>query len=289
MDSMITASTKLAGVIGWPITQSRSPLLHGHWLQRYRIDGAYLPLAVAPENLRDAVYGLRALGWRGVNVTQPHKEKVVAFTDTLDEAAHRAQAVNTLIFGEDGRIEGRNTDSYGFLENLRAAAPDWQAKAAPATVIGAGGAAKGVVTALISAGVPEIRIVNRTRARGLDLVTHLKKEAERAGARLQSVSWEEAALSFADIGLLVNASSAGAGDKDKLDIPLDLLPKTALVNDIVYTPLETGLLKETAARGNRTVDGLGMLLHQARPGFSAWFGVMPDVDAALRQAVLRAP
>jgi shikimate dehydrogenase len=285
--TIITATTKLAGVIGWPIAQSRSPLIHNHWLQRHKIDGVYFAMEVKPENLRDAVYGLRALGYRGVNVTLPHKEKILDYMDRLDEAAHRAQAVNTVVFGEDGRIEGRNTDGYGFMENLRAAAPGWQAKAAPATVIGAGGAAKAVVATLIAAGVPEIRVVNRTRARSLELVSGFKKSIAGTNTHVQSVAWNEAALALADIGLLVNASSAGMNGKDDLDIPLDLLPKGAPVNDIITTPLETGLLRDAKARGYRTVDGLGMLLHQARPGFAAWFGVTPEVDADLRRAVAK--
>lgn len=271
----------LAGVMGWPITHSRSPALHGHWLARYGIAGAYLPLAVAPERLADAVRGLAALGFRGCNVTVPHKEAVLRLVDVVDPVATRIGAVNTVVVGPDGRLEGRNTDGYGFLANLEAAGRGRLDTTRPAVVIGAGGAARAILVALQDAGVPEIRLANRTAERTATVCAEF-------GAPLTAVAWTERADALAGAGLLVNTTTQGMDGHPPLDLDLRSLPSDALVTDIVYTPLVTPLLAEAARRGNPTVDGLGMLLHQARPGFEAWFGVMPTVDAVLRAAVLAA-
>ncbi|WP_211230560.1 shikimate dehydrogenase [Inquilinus limosus] len=283
----LTGKGRLAGVIGWPIRHSRSPQLHGHWLARYRIDGAYVPMAVPPERLQAALRGLAALGFRGCNVTVPHKEAAMALVDELDPLARRIAAVNTIVVREDGSLFGTNTDGFGFLANLQAGASldagegGWSAAAGPAVVIGAGGAARAVIVALADAGAPEIRLANRTRARAETLAAEL-------GGPIAVVDWADRAAALDGAALLVNTTTEGMVGRPPLDLPLDALPPAALVNDIVYAPLETPLLAAARARGNPVVDGLGMLLHQARPGFEAWFGVAPTVDAALRAAVLGA-
>jgi shikimate dehydrogenase len=280
----LTAKGRLAGVIGWPVGHSRSPQLHGHWLARYNIDGAYVPMAVAPERLEAALRGLAALGFRGCNVTVPHKEAAMALVDELDPLARRIAAVNTIVLREDGGLFGTNTDGFGFLANLQAGSPGWSAARGPAVVIGAGGAARAVIVALIDAGAPEIRLANRARAE--KLVAELG--AAELGGPVTVVDWDDRAAALDGAALLVNATTEGMVGRRALDLTLDALPADALVNDIVYVPLETPLLAAARARGNPVVDGVGMLLHQARPGFEAWFGVAPVVDAALRAAVLGA-
>jgi shikimate dehydrogenase len=264
---------KLAGVMGWPVAHSRSPMLHGWWLRRYGIDGAYLPLAVRPERLEQALRALPALGFAGCNVTIPHKEAALRLVDRVDATARRIGAVNTIVVEGDGSLSGSNTDAFGFVASL---GPDWHGDAGPAVVVGAGGAARAIVVALAERGVPEIRIVNRTAARAEKLVGEL-------GGR--AVPWERRAEALADASLLVNATSQGMKGEPPLDLPLARLPPAATVADIVYVPLATPLLAAARARGNPTVDGLGMLLHQARPGFEAWFGVAPEVTRELREAV----
>ena len=278
---MITGAAKLAGVIGWPISHSKSPVLHGHWLARHGIDGAYVPMAVAPNDLPRAVHGLRALGFRGCNVTVPHKQAVMACCDRIADDAKRIGAVNTLIVENDGTLVGRNTDGIGFLQNLKTADTGWRPGIGPALVIGAGGAARAVLYALLEAGVPEIRLANRTveRAEGL---------AAEFSPTIKPMPMTEAETAMDGCALLVNTSSMGMTGQPPLDLRLDALPRQALVTDIVYAPLRTPLLEEAGRRGNPTVDGLGMLLHQAVPGFEAWFGVRPVVDDALRAAVLSA-
>ena len=268
---------KLAGVIGWPIGHSRSPRLHGYWLARYGIAGAYVPLAVKPEDIEAAVRALPKLGFAGANVTVPHKEAAHRLADRLEPSAMRTGAVNTLVV-QDGRLVGSNTDGYGFLENLRAAAPGWSAAQGPAVIVGAGGAARAIAAALQDGRAPEIRVVNRTRARADALAASL-------GRPLAAVDWAARADALKGAALLVNATTLGMTGS-ALDLSLDALPRDAVVNDIVYTPLVTPLLAAARARGNRTVDGLGMLLHQAAPGFTAWFGRAPEVDQALRDHML---
>jgi shikimate dehydrogenase len=274
----ISGEARIAGVMGWPVTHSRSPRLHNHWLARHGIDGAYVPLAVRPEHLEAAVRGLPALGFVGANLTIPHKEAVLPFLDDIDSAAARMGAVNTIVI-TDGRLSGRNTDSFGFIENLRAGAPSWRAASGPAVVIGAGGAAKAIAWALIDAGVPSLRLVNRTLARAQDLATAL-------GPAAAAQPWAQRAAALAGAALVVNASALGMTGQPPLDLDLSDLPRSAIVNDIVYVPLETPLLAAARARGHTVVDGIGMLLHQGRPGFQAWFGVDPAVDDDLRAHVL---
>ena len=275
---MLTGKAKLAGVMGWPVAHSRSPLLHGFWLDRYRLDGAYVPLAVRPERLGEALRALPALGFAGCNLAIPHKEAALALMDRLDPMAARVGAVNTVVVAGDGSLEGRNTDAYGFIEQLREARPQYRAAAGPAVVLGAGGAARAVVAALVGAGAPQIRLVNRTRRRAEAL-------AAAVGGAVEVWDWARRAEALAGAALLVNATSLGMSGQAPLEIDLGALAPSAVVYDIVYVPLETPLLRAALARGNATVDGLGMLLHQARPGFTAWFGVEPQVTAELRAAV----
>jgi shikimate dehydrogenase len=275
----LSGKARKAGVMGWPIAHSRSPALHGWWLAQYRIDGAYVPMAVKPEDLGTALRALPVLGFAGCNLTIPHKEPAVALVDRVDAVARRIGAVNTIIVGADGTLEGRNTDAYGFLANLRDREPDWSARCGAAVLIGAGGAARAIVVALLDDGAPEIRIVNRTAGRAAAL-------AAEFGPRITPVPWDARAEALAGAALLVNTTSQGMDGEKPLDLPLDRLPSDALVNDAVYVPLETPLLAAARQRGNKVVDGLGMLLHQAQPGFAAWFGVAPEVTPALRQAVL---
>jgi len=275
---ILSGKAKLAGIMGWPISHSRSPRLHGYWLRTHGIDGAYLPFAVAPENLVTALDALPALGFRGVNITVPHKEAALRRCDAVDDHARRIGAVNTIVVAADGTLHGSNTDAFGFLENLRQESA-WRATDGPAVLLGAGGAARAVAVALLDAGVPALRIANRTAARVEALATALDGPVE-------VVAWDDRAAALADAALLVNTTTLGMTGAPPLNIDLSTLPSTAVVNDIVYAPLETDLLAAARARGNPVVDGLGMLLHQARPGFEKWFGVRPSVDAALRDFVL---
>ena len=275
----LSGNARLAGVIGWPIAHSRSPRLHGYWLERYGIDGAYLPFAVRPERLAAALAGLPALGLRGINVTLPHKEAALGRCARVTEAARRIGAVNTIVVTEDGQLEGSNTDAFGFLAHLAASLPGFRPEAGPAVLLGAGGAARAIAVALLDAGVPELRLVNRTRERAEALSAVL-------GPRARLVDWGGRARALEGATLLVNSTTLGMTGQPALDLDLTALPRAAVVYDIVYVPLETPLLAAARARGHPVVDGLGMLLHQARPGFAAWFGREPEVDSALRDFVL---
>jgi shikimate dehydrogenase len=277
-----TGKARVAGVIGWPVGHSRSPRLHGFWLDRHGIDGAYVPLAVPPGRIGEAVRALPALGFRGANVTVPHKEAVMEALDEVDPSARRIGAVNTIVVREDGSLEGRNTDGFGFLENLREGRPGWDAAAGPAVVLGAGGAARAILVALAEAGAPEIRLLNRTAERA-------ERLAAEIGGPIRVLPWERRAGALDGAALLVNTTTQGMAGQPPLEIDLAPLPRGAVVTDIVYAPLETPLLAAARARGNAVVDGLGMLLHQARPGFEAWFGHRPEVTPELRAFVLGAP
>jgi shikimate dehydrogenase len=352
---------RLAAVIGWPIGHSRSPALHGHWLKLYRIAGHYVPLAVAPGRLAECLEAMALLGFRGCNVTIPHKEAAMALAAEASETARRIGAANTLTFLPGGGFHADNTDAYGLITNLRQSAPDWQAGAGPALVLGAGGAARAVVAGLLDAGAPELRLANRTQARAEELAAHFGpavavvdwaraaeaaegaativnttlrpsapsgpagagpalvlgaggaaravvaglldagapelRLANRTRARAEElaahfgpavavVDWARAAEAAEGAATIVNTTSMGMEGQPPLEVGLDAAPATAVVTDIVYQPLVTPFLAAAAARGLRTVDGLGMLLHQAAPGFEAWFGVAPQVDADLRAAVL---
>lgn len=278
-DPTAVVHVPLAGVIGQPVAQSRSPRLHGHWLQRYGIAGHYIPMPVRPEHLAEVLRALPKLGFVGLNVTIPHKEAALTLADSVTDRAALIGAANTLIFRPDGRIYADNTDGYGFIANLRQNQPDWQADAGPAAVIGAGGAARAVVASLLDSGVQELRITNRTRLRSEQLRAEF-------GARVVVYDWAQAGNMLEGAATVVNATSLGMDGKQPLRVPLEALSADALVTDLVYTPLTTPLLAEARERGCRTVDGLGMLLHQAAPGFERWFGQRPEVDEAARQAVL---
>ncbi|SMH55709.1 shikimate dehydrogenase [Azospirillum agricola] len=275
----ISGKAKLAGVMGWPIGHSRSPRLHGHWLERYGIDGAYVPLAVAPERAEQAIRALPALGFRGCNVTVPLKEIAFRTVDRLDDTARRMGAVNTIVVHDDGTLEGGNTDGFGFVESLKADRPDWCAERGPAVVVGAGGAARAVVVALLDAGAPEVRLINRTDARAEELATDI-------GGPITVAPWVSRETALEGAALLVNTTTQGMTGQPPLDLDLRALPVAAVVNDIVYVPLDTPLLAAARRRGNPVVTGIGMLLHQARPGFAAWFGVEPEVTADLARFVL---
>jgi shikimate dehydrogenase len=267
---------KFAGIIGWPVRQSLSPVLHSYWLRENNVAGAYVALAVRPEDFQNEVAALPGKGFVGANVTVPHKEAAFVLAERKDEDADVTGAVNVLIFA-DGKIEGRNTDVLGFLTHLKLTLGAEGAKAGPATVLGAGGAARAIILALQRAGAPEIRLVNRTKERADALARQFAGKGS-----VKVCDWGDWTPAFSGAGLLVNTTSLGMTGKDALDLPLDALPKTAAVADIVYNPLETDLLKRAKARGHRTVDGLGMLIYQAIPAFAAWFGVTPRMTPQLR-------
>ncbi len=281
-DATLSGRSRVAGVMGWPVAHSRSPRLHGYWLRQYQIDGAYIPLPVRPAQFAAALRALPMLGFAGANVTLPHKEAALAAVDRASGEARRIGAVNTIVVLEDGALEGRNTDGFGFVENLRAAVRGWRADAGPAVVLGAGGAARAIGATLLDLGVPDLCLLNRTVERAERLAADL-------GGRVRVHSWGDRGTALADAALLVNATTLGMTGQPPLDLPLERLPLQAVVNDIVYSPLETPLLAAARARGNPAVDGLGMLLHQARPGFAAWFGVEPEVTPDLRRFVLDEP
>ena len=270
----------LAGVIGSPIAQSKSPQLHKHWLKTYGLQGFYIPMDIASADLRNVLLTLPKMGFVGINVTAPHKEAVLQLADLVTDRATLIGAANTLIFRKDGKIHADNTDGYGFLENLKSGAPQWVPKSGPAVVLGAGGAARAVVASLLDAGVPEILISNRTRIRAEKLVDNF-------GHRLQVVDWIQVGNVLEEAVLTVNTTSLGMIGKPELRVPLDGLRKGTIATDLVYAPLQTNFLREAAAQGCTTVDGLGMLLHQAVPAFERWFGQRPVVDSATRAAALR--
>lgn len=273
----LSGKARVAGVIGWPVSHSRSPRLHGYWLAEHGIDGAYVPLPVAPDDLETALRGLAAAGLAGVNVTIPHKEAVLALCDSVDATARRIGAANLLVF-RNGRIEGRNTDAFGFMANLKESAPGWNPQA-PVLLLGAGGAARAVAVGLLDAGVAELRIANRNRARADQL-------AEEIGGPIAVLPWEDRVAALEGAGLVVNATSLGMSGQPPLELSLAALSSQAVAADLVYSPLETALLAAARAKGCTGVDGLGMLLHQGRPSFAAWFGVDPQVSDGLRRFVL---
>lgn len=272
----------IAGVVGDPISHSLSPRLHGYWLQKYEIDGEYKAFHVVPDDLHDFVGQLKENDISGLNITVPHKETVMSLVDEIDERARKIGAVNTVCFNRQGNLVGSNTDGYGFLKHLKKSAPNWQAEMGPAVIIGAGGAARAVIVSLLEDGVPEIRLCNRTIARAENI------KHELADSRVKVIKWEGREEALKGANLLVNVTTLGMSGQPGLDLSLENLPKQSIVYDIVYNPLETELIRNARRQGNDTVDGLGMLLHQAVPGFKAWFGIAPEVDDALRAHVLEA-
>lgn len=270
----------LAGVIGSPIAHSKSPQLHRHWLKTLGLRGDYIPMDVATQDLEMVLRTLPKAGFVGVNITIPHKEAALEIADLVTDRATLIGAANTLIFRKDGQIHADNTDGYGFVENLRAGAPEWVAQSGPATVLGAGGAARAVIASLLDAGVPEIMLTNRTRVRA-------EKLADDFGKKVTVVDWVQAGNILEESALVVNTTSLGMIGKPTMRVPLDGLRKGSVVTDLVYTPLKTDLLAAAEAADCVTVDGLGMLLHQAVPAFERWFGQRPVVDSAARAAALR--
>lgn len=268
----------IAGLLGWPVAHSRSPVIHNHWLARYGIPGRYVLFAVPPERLEAAVRGIATLGLRGCNVTTPHKQTIFPLLDRVDDLARKIGAINTVVVEEDGTLSGSNNDGNGFVQSVRDAVPAWRPDAGPITIVGAGGAARAIVASLQAQGTREIRIVNRTRARAEELQA-------RFGAPLAVASWDERSAALDGAVLLINATNQGMTGKPPLDLPLDALPRDAIVADVIYVPRETPLLAAARARGHRTVNGLGMLLNQARPAFNAWYGVMPEITPELIRAI----
>lgn len=268
----------LAGVIGWPVAHSRSPLIHNYWLQKYGLTGNYVPLAVQPGQLPAALHGLAALEFKGCNVTIPHKVEALKLVQEVDTNARRVGAVNTVVVQPGGSLKGMNTDGFGYIQSLLDAQPNWRANAGPVVVLGAGGAARAVVLALADHGAKEIRLVNRTFDKAQAM-------AAEFGAPVKAVPWDKRHTALSGAALLVNTTSQGMQGHPPLELDLSALPTSALVSDIIYVPLETELLLAAKARGNPTVGGLGMLLNQARPAFEAWFGILPDVTPELRRLV----
>lgn len=286
--------------MGWPVAHSRSPILHNYWLRKHQIDGAYVPLAVDPQRLETALRGLSALGFSGCNITVPHKENALKLVDEVDDLARKVGAINTVIVTADGKLKGTNTDVFGFSENLNRAETIWN-KRRPALVVGSGGAARAIIVALAENGCSDIRIVNRTHERATELANELRANLtppQKTGLlssllpkaqppKITVLGWPDRAEAMQDIGLLVNTTTQGMEGQPPLDLDLRALNQDALVTDLVYTPLITPLLAEARRRNHGIVDGLGMLLYQAVPGFAAWFGQTPVVDDETRTVVMQ--
>ncbi|MEZ5828094.1 MAG: shikimate dehydrogenase [Hyphomicrobiales bacterium] len=268
-----------ACVIGWPVEHSRSPMIHRYWLEQYGIDGAYEKEAVKPEDFEEFVRSLATQGYVGANVTLPHKEAALRAARVTDAAAIAIGAANTLWLDDDGKLRASNTDAYGFMTNLDAEAPQWNEGLGTIVVLGAGGAARAILYGLANASQAKILLTNRTRGRA-------ERLAQTFGPRVEVIDWANREAALAHCGLLVNTTSLGMSGQEPLDIDLSALPGDAVVADLVYNPLLTPLLIAAAKRGNVAVDGLGMLLHQAVPGFERWFGVKPQVTPALRAHIV---
>jgi shikimate dehydrogenase len=269
----------LAGIMGHPVMHSRSPMIYDHWFAEHGVNGRYVLLPVKPSDLRTALRALPALGFKGVNLTIPHKEAALECVDAVEPTAKAMGAINLVVVQADGSLLGRNTDWIGFTKSIEENCPTWHADEGPAVVVGAGGGARSVLVSLIEKGAREIRLVNRTPGRAEML-------AEEFGDRITVWAWEKRAAMLEGAGILVNTTSQGMDGTAPLDLPLDALPRTAIVSDIVYVPLETPLLVAARARGNSVVDGLGMLLHQARPAFEAYSGIDPRVTPTLRAKIV---
>ena len=266
----------LAGVMGWPIAQSRSPILHNYWIEKYKLNGRYVPLAVRPERLADAIRGLPALGFRGCNLTMPHKQYAMTMVDHLTDTAKRIGATNCIVVGEDGKMSGTNNDGNGYVSSVQEMAPQWNPSDGPIAILGAGGAARAIIVAMLERGAYEIRLINRT----LEKAEQLAKEF---GPAIKPIPWDKRADVIGDVALLANATNQGMMGNPRLEISLEKLSRKTLVSDLMP---ETPFLAAAKARGNVTINGLGMLLHQARPAFQAWFGVMPDITPELRAKVM---
>lgn len=268
----------LAAVMGWPVMHSRSPMLHNYWLAEHGLSGAYVPLAIAPGTLGPALRALHPLNFAGCNLTIPHKQDALAIVDEIDETARRIGAISCVTVRGDGSLHGANNDCYGFIENIAEAEPGFAFDSGPVVVMGAGGGARAVVWALAQRGTKEIRLVNRTFSRA-------QKLGDDFGAPVRAIDWTQRHEALEGARLLVNTTSQGMVGMEPLDLALATLPSAALVVDIIYTPLETPLLAAARLRGNRTLNGLGMLLHQGRPAWKSWFGIEPKVTPRLRALI----
>lgn len=269
----------MAGVMGWPVAHSRSPLIHNHWIKKYQLSGAYGRFPVEPKNLEAAIRGLSALGLAGCNITIPHKVEAMQYMDWVDPHAQKIGAINTVVVQANGTRHGYNNDGFGYLQSLKEAHAQWRADTGPVVVLGAGGAARAILVALLQEGATEIRLLNRT----LDKAQAL---AQEFGTSIQALPWSQRHEALAQAALLINTTNQGMHGTPALDLTLDELPTTALVSDIIYTPLVTPLLEQARQRGNTTVNGLGMLIHQARPAFEAWFGVKPAATSEISDLLI---
>ncbi len=270
----------LAGVMGWPVMHSRSPMLHNYWFKKHDLAGTYVPLAIRPEGLAAALRALHPLGFAGCNLTIPHKQQAMTIVDEVDALARSIGAISCVVVRPDGSLSGTNNDCYGFIQNVRQEQPGWRADAGPIVVIGAGGGSRAVCYGLAREGAKEIRLLNRTFARA-------KEIADEFGGPIKALPWEQRHEVLEGAAMVVNTTSCGMVGQPLLDIGLDKLPESALAADIIYIPLETPFLAAARSRGNRTVNGLGMLLNQGRPAWKAWFGIEPEVTAELRAMVER--
>jgi len=275
----MTEDFKLAGVMGWPITQSRSPILHNYWIEKYNLNGRCVPLAVKPERLTHAIRGLPALGFRGCNLTMPHKQFAMTMVDSLTDTAIRIGAINCIVVDDDGKMSGTNNDGNGYVLSVQEVAPHWKPSDGPIAILGAGGAARAIIVALLERGAKEVRVINRT----FDKAVALAKEFHPV---IKSMPWDKRSDAIDDVTLLVNATNQGMIGKPVLDISRDKLSSRTLVSDLIYVPPETAFLAAAKARGNVTINGLGMLLHQARPAFQAWFGILPEITRELRVKIM---
>jgi shikimate dehydrogenase len=269
----------MAGVMGWPVAHSRSPLIHNHWIKKYQLSGAYGRFPVEPKNLEAAIRGLSALGLAGCNITIPHKVEAMQYMDWVDPHAQKIGAINTVVVQANGTRHGYNNDGFGYLQSLKEAHAQWRADTGPVVVLGAGGAARAILVALLQEGATEIRLLNRT----LDKAQAL---AQEFGPSIQALPWSQRHEALAQAALLINTTNQGMHGTPALDLALDELPTTALVSDIIYTPLVTPLLQQARQRGNTTVNGLGMLIHQARPAFEAWFGIKPAATSEISDLLI---
>lgn len=269
----------MAGVMGWPVAHSRSPLIHNHWIKKYQLSGAYGRFPVEPKNLEAAIRGLSALGLAGCNITIPHKVEAMQYMDWVDPNAQKIGAINTVVVQANGTRHGYNNDGFGYLQSLKEAHAQWRADTGPVVVLGAGGAARAILVALLQEGATEIRLLNRT----LDKAQAL---AQEFGPSIQALPWSQRHEALAQAALLINTTNQGMHGTPALDLALDELPTTAMVSDIIYTPLVTPLLEQARQRGNTTVNGLGMLIHQARPAFEAWFGIKPAATSEISDLLI---
>ena len=271
-----------AGVVGWPVNHSISPILHRFWLVENNVDGDYVLFTVMPNDFETFMRNLPNENIKGLNITLPYKQEALKFCDRIDTAAKRAGAVNTIVIDPNRKLLGTNTDIYGFVQNLKSRFPRWYSNSAPVAVIGSGGAARAVIIGLQDhLNVKNIKLFNRSKDRARKLSTDL-------GGSITVWSLDQLPAELSDVSMLINTTSLGMSGQDELEVDITALPRKCVVYDIVYSPLKTRLLEAAKVQGNPTVDGLGMLLYQAQPGFESWFGVKPTITQSLRERVLSA-